>query len=256
MKPAFTETVLGKYNVTYYYCDESGLLKTERPYWLDEAYQDVIAETDTGLVHRNIAKQRRLEPILERLFGGKGKFLDIGGGYGLLTRLMRDIGFDCYTVDRFCKNIFARRFEPGNGFRATALFAFEVFEHIEDPYEFISEAFAEYGSRTIIFSTLVYENGIPAKDWWYYSFETGQHITFYQPRTLDLLAEKLGCRHHALIEDLHMITDVEISILDKLLFSNERLFKLLSLYARRKRRGFSKIEEDHMFLKREISGRS
>ncbi|MDM9385348.1 hypothetical protein QUB80_32355 [Chlorogloeopsis sp. ULAP01] len=41
--------------MTYYFCEESGLLKTEKPYWLDEAYQEAIADTDTGLVRRNIS---------------------------------------------------------------------------------------------------------------------------------------------------------------------------------------------------------
>jgi hypothetical protein len=256
MKPVFTEVILGKYDVTYFYCEESGILRTEKQYWLEEAYRDAIAETDTGLVHRNVSKHRRLEPILERLFGGEGKFLDVGGGYGLLTRLMRDIGFDCYTVDRFCKNIFASRFEPDDAFKATALFAFEVFEHIEDPFEFVSDAFGRYDCRTIVFSTLVYENGIPPKDWWYYSFETGQHITFYQPRTLDLLAEKLGGRHHTLVDDLHVITDMEITGTNRLLLSNERLFKMLSLYTRRKRKGLSKIGDDHLLVKQSMAGKS
>jgi hypothetical protein len=256
MRSVFSATVLGKYDVTYYYCEESGLLKTEKPHWLEEAYRDAIAETDTGLVHRNISKQKRLEPILERLFHGRGKFLDVGGGYGLLTRLMRDIGFDCYSTDRFCKNLFARRFEPGEGFKATALFAFEVFEHIEDPLQFLTDVFDKYGCRTVIFSTLVYEKEIPGRDWWYYSFEAGQHITFYQPRTLDLLAERLGCRCFALVEDLHVITDRKISGLDRLLLSDRRLFKALSLCTHRKRKNLSKIEEDHLLVKRELSGES
>jgi hypothetical protein len=37
-----------------------------------------------------------------------GTFVDIGGGYGLLTRLMRDRGFDFYWKDPHCENIFAK----------------------------------------------------------------------------------------------------------------------------------------------------
>ena len=55
MNPVFSETILGKYKVQYYYSEESGLLKTEHPYWLDEAYQEAISDLDTGLVARNIS---------------------------------------------------------------------------------------------------------------------------------------------------------------------------------------------------------
>src|SRR5207248_11610683 len=99
MRPVFSEKILGKYNVIYYYSEESGILQTEKPYWLDEAYQDAIPDMDTGLVGRNLSNRRILEPLLHRLHKKDAKFLDIGGGYGLLARLMRDIGFDFYTFD-------------------------------------------------------------------------------------------------------------------------------------------------------------
>ncbi|MDM9385349.1 methyltransferase domain-containing protein [Chlorogloeopsis sp. ULAP01] len=87
------------------------------------------------------------------MFNGKGKFLDVSGGYGLLTRLMRDIGFDCYTTDKYCQNLFAKAFEPTDKFEADALFAFEVLEHIENPLKFLSKIFMKSGCKTLIFST-------------------------------------------------------------------------------------------------------
>jgi len=253
MKLSFSEIVLRKYDVDYYSCEECGILQTEKPYWLDEAYQDAIGITDTGMVSRNISNQKILEPILERMFNSEGKFLDVGGGYGLLTRLMRDIGFDCYTFDRYCENMFAKYFEPIAGFKADALFCFEVFEHIEDPYVFIRDMFIRYCCKTIIFSTLVYENSIPSRDWWYYSFDGGQHITFYQSRTLSLLANRLGCHYYMINHGLHIITDVKLTKLDKYLFSNKYLFRIFALYTRYKRRRLSKTWDDHLLMKKEIS---
>src|SRR5262245_34997398 len=127
MKPVFSEKILKKYNITYYYSEESGILQTEKPYWLDEAYQDALSELDTGLLRRNIYNRERLEPILYLLYKKDSKFLDIGGGYGLLARLMRDIGFDFYTFDEHCINIFAKTFEPEKESKFEALVAFEVF---------------------------------------------------------------------------------------------------------------------------------
>ena len=50
MKEVFSETVMGKYAVKYYFSEESGLIKTENPYWLDEAYETAINDADVGLI--------------------------------------------------------------------------------------------------------------------------------------------------------------------------------------------------------------
>src|ERR1043166_2768358 len=156
MEPVVSAIVLKKHRVTYHYCPDCGLLKTEKPHWLDEAYLEPIGNADTGLVRRNIVSSAWLEVILELLSIENGKFLDLAGGYGLLTRLMRDRGFDCHTTDEHCRNLFAKTFEPGPRFTADALFAFEVLEHLEDPVQFLAAAFESYRCKTIIFSTLTF----------------------------------------------------------------------------------------------------
>jgi hypothetical protein len=176
MRHVFTQRVLERYDVGYHYSDESGLLRTEKPYWLEEAYRDAIGDTDTGIVNRNLNNSAVLDAVVSALGLQEGRLLDLAGGYGLLTRLMRDKGYDCHTTDKYCTNLFAKAFEPSEGFRADALFAFEVLEHLEDPLTFLTDAFSAWGCRTIVFSTLTFSGGIPPADWWYYSFAGGQHI--------------------------------------------------------------------------------
>ena len=93
-KPIFKATLLNKYNVSYCACEVCGLIQTEEPYWLDEAYDDAIALTDTGLVQRNIMLASKTAAALYFSLNIKGKCLDIAGGYGMLVRLMREFGFD------------------------------------------------------------------------------------------------------------------------------------------------------------------
>ena len=134
----FLQYPLNKYTVDYFYCKESGLLQTEFPYWLTEAYSAAINLTDTGLVNRNLINAEMLGVMIERLALSGGKLLDIAGGYGLLTRLLRDKGFDCYTTDKYCQNLFAKTFEPAESFKADALFAFEALEHVAEPLKFVT----------------------------------------------------------------------------------------------------------------------
>jgi 2-polyprenyl-3-methyl-5-hydroxy-6-metoxy-1,4-benzoquinol methylase len=254
MRHVFTHRILKKYDVGYYYSDESGLLKTEKPYWLDEAYQDAIADTDTGIVARNINNCLMLDAVVNGLGLQEGRFLDLAGGYGLLARLMRDNGYDCYTTDKYCKNLFARAFEPAAGFQADALFAFEVLEHLEDPLAFLADAFSTYECRTLVFSTLTFSGGIPPADWWYYSFEGGQHIAFYQARTLALLAERLGCSYLMLNAGLHVITDRPVGRLARLVLTKGTPRRWYGSLVRRLRRRRSRTWEDHLRMKELMRG--
>ncbi|MBW4054085.1 MAG: class I SAM-dependent methyltransferase [Proteobacteria bacterium] len=193
---AFKTLVLGKHEATYNYCEECGFLCAENPHWLEEAYSSAIACTDTGLVARNVAIANQLAVILYYLMGerGNGLYVDVAGGYGMLTRLMRDYGFDFYWSDKYCQNLMALGFDYAIEMGACrAVTAFEVLEHTEDPINFVEEALRYGQTDTLIFTTELYEGKPPTPEqWWYYSFETGQHIAFFQRRTLQILASKLG----------------------------------------------------------------
>ena len=46
--------ILKKYDVSYYQCPNCGFVQTEKPYWLAEAYSEIIDAEDIGLLKRNI----------------------------------------------------------------------------------------------------------------------------------------------------------------------------------------------------------
>lgn len=218
----FSTNVLGKYNVKYYRCIETGFIQTEDPYWLDEAYSSAIASLDLGLLYRNIKLVDATKKILTNNFNVEKKFLDYAGGYGIFTRLMRDNGYDFYHHDKFCENIFAKYFELENAYETKGfetLTAFEVFEHLTNPLEEIS-AMLEF-SNSILFSTEL----VPVKkiespaDWWYFVPETGQHISFYTKKSLDKIGEILGLQVFSNNANLHLLTrrkDIGPGILDDL----------------------------------------
>ncbi len=242
----FSHEVLRKYQVQYYLCKGCGLIQTEKPYWLDEAYSEVIADADTGLVSRNIIISHKLTFLLFQMFGTSGRYVDVAGGTGLLTRLMRDIGFNYYWHDQYCANVHARGFEFSRSIGpCSAITAFEVLEHLEEPVPFIVGALDLAQTDTFVFSTELY-NGKPPlpDDWWFYSFETGQHISFYQVRTIRVLAERLGMFWYS-HNNLHMFTKQPFT-LKKFRLCTGRFGKFFSLAIRR--RIDSRTMDDHTIM--------
>lgn len=200
--------MLGRYEVAYYRCAGCGFVRTEEPYWLEEAYADAITGSDVGLVRRNLRLAKSTAALVSAFFDRKGRFLDYGGGYGLLVRLLRDAGLDFHHFDRHCQNIFARGFEahPNDGENFELLTAFELFEHLPDPAAELDSMLRL--SRNILFTTTLLPEPAPLPGaWWYYGLEHGQHVSFYSMRSLQRLAERFslhlcsdGATRHLLTE--------------------------------------------------------
>lgn len=184
-------TVLGRIDVDYFRCTGCGLVTLPEPTWLDQAYSNAITSMDVGLLSRcqSLAGFTAAMVRSERL--GSGPFLDWAGGYGTLTRMMRDRGFDFFHLDPLCENVFAQGFEGDLVRQYQLITAYEVLEHLADPVTNLSEVAAST-DRLLMTSYLLPEPAPAPSDWWYYTPETGQHITFYTERALATLAQRLG----------------------------------------------------------------
>jgi hypothetical protein len=211
--------VLHKYKVTYYFCPNCGFVQTEEPYWLEEAYSKAIAQADTGIMSRNLTNASSL--LLFMQFMDRGPCLDFGGGHGILTRIMRDYGFDFYHYDKYAENLFACGFEGNLDKTYKLITAFENFEHFVNPLEEIEKLVSI--TDILFFSTTLLSCPLPSPimDWWYYAPDTGQHISFYSKHALQFIAKKYGMN---LLSDncqTHILSNNKI---------NKRFFLLLKIY--------------------------
>ncbi len=183
----FTRRVIDRYEVTYFRCRGCGSLQTERPYWLGEAYSDSVTAIDPGAAQR-VLNNFVLTRLVARLLKCP-RILDYGGGAGLLCRLLRDVGWDAYSFDRYVKGGYAAGFSASPSEHFDLVTAYEVLEHLAEPAEELGEIFA--GSpRAVLATTYLYAG--QDEQWWYLCPEEGQHVFMYSADAIGLIAKRFG----------------------------------------------------------------
>lgn len=205
-KEIFRTVVRHRHEAIVRFCEKCQFLFILDPKWLDEAYRQPITIQDTGILARNIALSKVTSIMLYFLFNRQGEFLDYSGGYGIFTRLMRDIGFDFYWCDPYATNLFARGFECVSGTsRFELITCFEVLEHLVDPVKEIGKMFDS--SDSMLCTTTLLPSSIPrAHEWNYYGLEHGQHVSFYSSATLQFIARMFGCNLYSDGATTHLFT--------------------------------------------------
>ena len=190
------------------------------PTWIEWSHTKAISNLDTGLVSRCISASR-LTATLLFLEGKKGSIgLDWGGGTGLLTRLLRDQGFQIHSYDKYAKADHAEGFEASriqSEEPATFMTSIECFEHLVSPidaFKIVSQK-KEY----FIFTTEVINTPPPdpAKgSWWYFLPESGQHITFISQKGLEEFRKILGFDHYIAFGSLHVMSRSRLRVATRL----------------------------------------
>jgi len=226
--------ILGRYAATYECCDVCSFTFIRNPHWLGEAYSSAITAVDLGVVSRCDQFSSLLKTIIHSYANPNGQFLDYGGGYGMLVRRMRDLGYDYYWADKHCENLFASGFDVTHRTedRYELLTACEVFEHLTDP---VGEMEVMTGlADQIVFSTDMISRPPPAPGtWWYYGPEHGQHISFYTWETLNRLARRFNL-HFATNGVIHMYSKRRIDQRFFATITKPCVNRLINLFLRRK----------------------
>jgi hypothetical protein len=142
---------------------------------------------DTGAAQRNL-HNLAVCYLVVKLFAAPN-VLDIGGGDGLLCRLLRDYQVNCYMTDSHASPAYAQGFSDPDFAKLNMITAFEVVEHFVEPACELDEIFNR-GVKVVLLSTLLYTG--QREDWWYLAPETGQHVFFYSAKAMELIAARYG----------------------------------------------------------------
>lgn len=197
----FVAEVLSRYPVGYFHCSNCDLIQTQQPFWLEEAYGSALSVFDTGAVARDrMATELTLATARLLKVGRDASCLDYGGGHGVLTRGMRDAGYDFRWHDKYANNVYARGFEGDPGVRQALLTCFEVWEHLPDAGVDLEQLFRP-GHDAVLVSTVLHRGH--RENWWYYCPEAGQHVAFFSARTMQFVARRFG--YSAIVGDRYTL---------------------------------------------------
>ena len=236
-----------KYKINYHVCFSCKCIFTETPYWLHESYSNVISSSDTGIMLRNTRNLEFVTNLIIKNFTSDIKVVDYGGGYGILTRMLRDKGVDAFWFDKFAENLLAKGFEYNSVDNADIILAFEVVEHLEEPLAQIKEIMQK--TDCFIFSTdlITRLNYTSNSDWWYFARDSGQHIFFGSYVTMLKISEVIGCKYQN-IEGIHIFHKFEKDLKYKNRFNNLQS-KINKFFNSKSQKFFnSKTISDHNYI--------
>lgn len=195
-----------RFSADYYECNRCHSLQVAHPYWIEESYKDEAlpptTNLDTGRFRRNFSAYSYIMALCKAgVFCHSPRILDYGGGYGLLTQMLLDAGYDAWTSDRHITKPFLA---PHRCIKTTealpqqsfdVIVCLEVFEHLLDPLTIGAKLVGALKSNgTLLISTEIYDPSFHDHTWSYLATESGQHITLWTHESIRFFAQKFGFR--------------------------------------------------------------
>jgi hypothetical protein len=130
---SFQKKIISKHDINYFHCQTCGALQTEEPYWLDEAYQPINEQLDTGQFIRCLHNAAFLDAVTSQLNLSNEPLIDYGCGSGLTARILRDVGINAYGYDTYSTPRLLMGFQTETLEGASIINLCEVAEHFHNP---------------------------------------------------------------------------------------------------------------------------
>ena len=173
-------------------CQECNFCFVINPNWLTGSFTETLQQLDIGTVDRCSLVLDFVQTVARvSSWPARSRFIDWGGGYGLMTRMARDRGINMANLDPYVQPLFSAPANLDKLCPAEVIVASEVFLHIEKPLEVLAQLLSF--SPVVIITAVVPPDRI-SPDWWYLMPDTGQHVSFYPVSTLKKMAEMTGTK--------------------------------------------------------------
>lgn len=182
-----------------------------------QKFEEKYFKGDSSIYSRNYAfkaaninlvyKERALE-ILNRYTSERAKVLDVACAFGDLLSLLDKNNYDTYGIDissyalqRAKKNTRAHLTQgdlnkklPYKDNFFDAIFAFDIIEHVDSPYNFLLELYRVLKKRGILFVQTPNINSIFEKffkDKWF-AYQDKTHLQLFNRKSLQFILQKSG----------------------------------------------------------------
>lgn len=183
--------VMGSVEARYVRCVDCRFIHAESPHWLEASFSSELNELDIGAIDRCLIVADFVDSLMSASSMKGPRILDWGGGYGVLTRILRDRGHDAVVSDPYVHPIFARNFTDRDDSRFDLIVLSEVLLHLTDPVRTLQDLFLRT-SNVLVTAVIAPEN--VDSTWWYLMPDTGQHVALFARESLQAMADRLGVR--------------------------------------------------------------
>jgi len=194
--------------IYYYRCGSCGFVFSRQfDHFTHEDFAKKIYNEEYSLIDPEHLEKRpkanaRLIKNFFSAYKDELRILDYGGGTGVLCRELEKDGFKAIeTYDPFLNKNHSK---PTGRFNL--ILCLEVFEHIVDPYQTLSEmaSFLEEHTGLLILSTLIQpENIDQIKTNWWYICPRNAHISIHTQLSLQIVFKRVGMHYMTANQDLH-----------------------------------------------------
>jgi SAM-dependent methyltransferase len=211
--------------IHYHRCPACGFIFTNAmDHFTTRDFCRWIYNDEYALVDPEYARDRPEEgaKFVARLLGENKSLslLDYGSGSGLMSQLLRGMGFkDVQCFDPFVQEAALR---PAAQQQFDCILCFEVIEHSTDPRRLLGDIVSMLRPGGVVLcSTLVQPENIGqiGLEWWYVAPRNG-HVSLFSRQALMLLADSFGLRVASFNAAFHVMVGARIPQYAVLWFGN------------------------------------
>jgi SAM-dependent methyltransferase len=194
--------------VYYHLCGQCGFcFAPEFQSWSRADFAERIYNAGYAAVDPDYAEARPQgnAALVNKLFGQARaglRHLDYGGGSGLLSACLKEIGWNSASYDPFVDGT-----DPASLGQFDLVTAFEVFEHVPDVSALLGDiGRLMTGEGVLVFSTLLSDGEVgPHRrlTWWYAAPRNG-HVSLFSRRSLTLALGRAGLTLGSFSNVLHV----------------------------------------------------
>ena len=195
--------------ISYYACRNCNFVFTNAfDHWTSEQWREHVYNDDYLLADPPFFSERpaRNAQLIAGLFHRELpalSILDVGGGNGQMSEQLRTCGVDVQSHDP----IFGNSAMPRDGC-FDLITSFEVIEHVthERQLEWMHSVTSLLGKSSFARFLLSTEGRQPhlSVDWWYICPRNG-HISIHSPRSLEILAARIGMDVVSINPSMHLL---------------------------------------------------